>query len=124
MEFFLVVIFILCGIGVPIFFTIKNSKPKNVFIRIIEELKKQPREVWFHFFTNKGLEKWIEEDFKIDDIQNLEILEYAYKDYIWKYKVKFMILNKERSYFFELVKNPNIHAKSRWVINNIYEDIN
>lgn len=122
MEIILITIFIICGLGVPILFTIKNSKPKNVFIRIINELKEQPKELWYHFFTLNGLERWIEEkDLKIGEIQNLEILEQNYKNYIWKYKVKFTILDKERNYFFELIKNPDIRAKSRWVINNIYE---
>ena len=122
LEFFLATLFILGGIGVPVFFTIKNSKPRNVFIRIIDQLKKEPKELWFYYFTVPGFERWLDDIlFRIEDIQDLEILEHNYKDYIWKYKVKLIFLNKEGYYFFELVKNPDIHAKSRWVIKNIYE---
>lgn len=122
METLFIIIFILGGIGVPLYFTIKNSNPKSVFIRIMDELKKQPKELWYHFFTHSGLERWLDsKNFKIENIQNLEVLEYIYSDYIWKYKVKLILLSQEQYYYFELVKNPDIFAKSRWVINNIYE---
>lgn len=122
MDIFYIIIFILTGLGVPLYFTIKNSNPKNVLKRIIDELKKQPQKLWYHFFTYNGFETWINMiNFKIEDIKDFEIIDSIYKNYIWKYKVKLTVSNHEYYYYFELVKNPAIGAKSRWVIHNIYK---
>lgn len=122
MDTFYLIIFILAGLGVPLYFTIKNSHPKNVLKRIINELQKQPQKLWYHFFTYKGLEAWSNDiDFKIEDIKYFEILDFTYKDHIWKYKVKLIGSTHEFYYYFELVKNPAIGAKSRWVIHNIHK---
>ncbi len=126
MELFtniLPILFVAIGIGVPVYFTARNSKPINIIRRIFEELKRQPKELWFHYFTKRGLEKWLEcEDFNLDDIKNIQHLDYHYGKYVGKIKVKIQLPNDEIVYHFSLVKNPDIRAKSRWVISDMYKD--
>lgn len=121
MDVFYLITFILVGFGVPFYFTAKNTHPKNVLKRLINELEKQPRKKWHPFFTSKGIERWDENiNFKIKDLQEFEIADCTYNNYTWKYKVKLATRNQEGYYCFELAKNPSIGAKSRWIINNIY----
>lgn len=122
MDIFYTVVFILAGLGVPFYFAIKNSHPKNVLRKIFTELKMQPQNLWYHFFTYNGFKKWNNDiDFKIKDIKDFEIIDYTYEDYIWKYKVKLTEANRELYYYFELAKNPAIGVRSRWIIHNIYK---
>jgi len=121
---FLPALFIIIGIGVPVYFTAKNSKPINIIRRIIDELKRQPEELWYHYFTRNGLDKWLScNDFKIDDIKNIQYIDYKYEDYVGKLKVKLLLFDdNDIIYNFHLVKNPDIRAKSRWMINDMYID--
>ena len=119
MKYIFIIIFISIGIGIPIIYTINTSSPKNLLNRIIKELKLNPKELWYLYFTKKGLEKWFESGFKIDELENLQILEYKYNDFTWNYKIKTCFSNEDKYYIIKLVKFPDIRVKSRWIINNI-----
>lgn len=123
MEKVLPIIMVLVGIGIPMYFTGKNAKPTNVFRRIIKSLQENPLDLWYHYFTKKGMEKWLEcEDLKVGEIRDIDILDYKYENYTGKLKAKLILVEKELIYYFHLVKNPDFRAKSRWVISDLYKE--
>lgn len=123
MEKYLPILLVIFGIGLPMYYTGKYSKPQHVLKQTILKLKDIPQELWFHYFTRKGLNKWLEcEDFKAKDIKDIKILEYKYEDFIGKIKAKLTLSNKDLLYCFYIVKNPDVRAKSRWVISDLYKD--
>ena len=123
MEKVLPIIMVLVGFGIPMYFTGKNAKPTNVFRRIIKSLQENPLDLWYHYFTKKGMEKWLEcEDLKVGEIRDIDILDYKYENYTGKLKAKLILVEKELIYYFHLVKNPDFRAKSRWVISDLYKE--
>lgn len=119
MNHIFIIIFVSLGIGIPIMYTVTTSNPKSILNKIIKELKDNPRDLWYQYFTLKGLENWNESGFNLDEFEDFQILEYKYKDYIWNYKIKINYLDREEYYIIKLVKFPDIRAKSRWIINSI-----
>ncbi len=119
MNHIFIIIFVTLGIGIPIMYTVTTSNPKSILNKIIKELKDNPRDLWYQYFTLKGLENWNESGFNLDEFEDFQILEYKYKDYIWNYKIKINYLDREEYYIIKLVKFPDIRAKSRWIINSI-----
>lgn len=122
MEKILPIVLILIGIGVPMYYTGRNSKPQNVFKQIIKNLQENPEGMWYHYFTKRGMEKWMAcEDFTAGKIKSVDILEYNYENYTGKLKTRLNLEENECIYHFHLVKNPDVRAKSRWVISDLYK---
>ncbi|HHT50587.1 MAG TPA: hypothetical protein GXZ78_03805, partial [Eubacteriaceae bacterium] len=78
MNHIFIIIFVTLGIGIPIMYTVTTSNPKSILNKIIKELKDNPRDLWYQYFTLKGLENWNESGFNLDEFEDFQILEYKY----------------------------------------------